>query len=313
MSINTPDGVSVIIPTINRADVLIDTINDILLQDFDNFELIVVDQSEQVNEKALQIMAKSTIPHRYFKAKFKGLPQARNFGAQKASKDILLYIDDDIRCDNNLIRNHYDAHVRTGAQLIAGGITEMKGDKLSKAKPGSFIKWTGTAVRNYSSKQAGWCCHAPGGNFSILKNTFSEIGGIDEALSIGAALYEESEFALRLKKYGFKAWFQPDAHLTHLAAPMGGCRVPNDWQRYMYGLGHNRAILVFRHLAPIYWPTSLIRTLLLGVSYSKLDKSPKPFFSTLKGLNKGRKVAKMPVLNTQLEGVELSLDNLKKS
>lgn len=62
MSINTPNGVSVIIPTINRADVLIDTINDILLQDFGDFEIIVVDQSEQVNEKALQVMAESPIP-----------------------------------------------------------------------------------------------------------------------------------------------------------------------------------------------------------------------------------------------------------
>lgn len=313
MSKDLPNGVSVIIPTINRAEVLIDTINDILQQNFDNFEIIVVDQSDQINNEALQLLAESTVPHRYFKAKFKGLPQARNFGAQKASKDILLYIDDDIRCDTNLVQNHYDAHLKTGAQLIAGGITELKGDSLSKDKPGSFRKWTGTAIRNYSSKQPGWCSHAPGGNFSVLKSTFQDIRGIDEALSTGAALYEESEFALRLKKAGFKAWFEPKAHLTHLAAPMGGCRVPNDWPKYMYGLGHNRAILVFRHLAPIYWPTSLIRTLLLGVSYSRLDKSPRPFLLTLKGLNEGRKAAKMPALNTQLEAVETSLDSIKES
>lgn len=310
MSITTFNGVSVIIPTINRADVLIDTINDILLQDFDNFEIIVVDQSEQVNEEALRIMTKSIVPCRYFKAKFKGLPQARNFGAQKASKDILLYIDDDIRCDTNLVKNHFEAHVKTGAQLIAGGITE-RGDVVNTNKAGSFNKWTATAISNFSSTKAGWCSHGKGCNFSVSKIIFDKVGGIDEVLSIGAALYEESEFALRLKESGYKAWFEPDAHLTHLAAPMGGCRVPNDWQRYMYGLGHNRAILVFRHLAPIYWPTSLMRTLLLGVSYSKLDKSPKPFFSTLKGLRDGRKVAKMPALNTQLEGIELSFDSIK--
>lgn len=115
---------------------------------------------------------------------------------------------------------------------------------------------------------------------------------MDEALNIGAALYEESELALRLEKFGYKAWFEPTAHLTHLAAPMGGCRVLKDWPKYMYGLGHNRAILVFRHLAPIYWPTALIRTLLLGVSYSRIDKSIKPFIAVIKGLKDGKKTAK---------------------
>lgn len=307
--INVPNGISVVIPTINRPEVLIDTINDILQQDFENFEVIIVDQSDEVNHKAINLLTKTTVQCRYFKGHFKGLPQARNFGLQKANKDIILYIDDDIRCDKNLVKNHYQAHLNNNAALIAGGITEKKGDKLTAATPGSFNKWSATAIRNYSSNKAGWCCHAPGGNFSINKKAFIHIGGMDEALNIGAALYEESELALRLGKAGYKAWFEPTAHLIHLAAPMGGCRVLRDWPKYMYGLGHNRAILIFRHLAPIYWPTAIIRTLLLGVSYSRVDKSIKPFFSLIKGLNAGSKTAKQPPLNTLLTGEEMSLQN----
>ena len=86
---------------------------------------------------------------------------------------------------------------------------------------------------------------------------------------------------------------------------MGGCRVLKDWPKYMYGLGHNRAILVFRHLAPIYWPTSLARTLLLGISYSRVDKSINPFISVIQGINAGRKVAKQPPLNTTLSAEEI--------
>ena len=49
---NTTDleGVSVVIPTINRAEVLLDTIADIIKQKFDDFEVIVVDQSDEINE-----------------------------------------------------------------------------------------------------------------------------------------------------------------------------------------------------------------------------------------------------------------------
>lgn len=303
--IKVPNGVSLVIPTINRPEVLLDTIRDVLKQDFVNFEVIVVDQSDEINHKAIELLTKTSIHCRYFKGHFKGLPQARNFGLQQTSKDIILYIDDDIRCDKNLVKNHYQAHLNSGAALIAGGITEKKGDSLTSAPPGSFNKWTATAIRNFSSNQAGWCCHAPGGNFSIKKQIFQSIGGMDEALNIGAALYEESELALRLAKSGYKAWFEPNAHLTHLAAPMGGCRVLKDWPKYMYGLGHNRAILVFRHLAPIYWPTALIRTLLLGVSYSRIDKSIKPFIAVIKGLKDGKKTAKKQPLNTQLSGEEI--------
>lgn len=305
------NGVSVVIPTINRAEVLLDTIEDILKQDFDNFEVIVVDQSDDINDRALKLLAKSEVPCRYFKGHFKGLPQARNFGLQQTCKDIILYIDDDIRCDQSLVKNHYQAHLDSGAQLIAGGITEKKGESLTSAPPGSFNKWTATAVRNYSSKQAGWCCHAPGGNFSVKKQAFINVGNMDEVLNIGAALYEESELALRLAKAGYKAWFEPKAHLTHLAAPMGGCRVTKDWPKYMYGLGHNRAILVFRHLSPIYWTTSISRTLLLGLSYSRVDKSLKPFISVIKGLNAGRRVANQPPVNSKLTGEEIDLSKLK--
>ena len=303
---NIPQGVSVIIPTINRAEVLLDTIADMLKQDFNDFEIIVVDQSDEINEKVLSLLAASSVPCRYFKAAFRGLPQARNFGEKQAEKDIILYIDDDIRCENNLVKNHYQAHIETGAALIAGGITE-KGDIENTKPAGYFNKWTATAVSNFSSVQAGWCSHGKGCNFSVTKQALTNVGSMDEYLSLGAALYEESELALRLEKAGYKAWFEPTAHLTHLAAPMGGCRVLKNWPKYMHGLGHNRAILIFRHLGPVYQPTAIIRALILGVSYSRLDKSLRPFFAVIKGLNAGRKSAKMTPLNTTLKGDDIPL------
>ena len=75
-----PKGVSVVIPTIDRAEVLVDTVKDMLCQDFREYELIVVDQFEHVNEEVLGLLRSSDVPSRYFKASFRGLPQARNFG-----------------------------------------------------------------------------------------------------------------------------------------------------------------------------------------------------------------------------------------
>lgn len=297
-------GISVVIPTINRAAVLLDTVRDILAQDFDDWELIIVDQSDEINAEVLGLLRGSAVPARYFKADFRGLPQARNFGWRAASKDIVLYIDDDIRCDTQLLRRHHDAHVETGAALVAGGITEARGDNTLPGDVGSFNWWTATSIRNFHFKEPGWCLHAPGGNFSVRRQALEAIGGVDELLTIGAALYEETELALRLRRAGYNAWFAPEAHLLHLAAPAGGCRVPNNWPRYMHGLAHNRAILIYRHLRWWHRPSALAKLLFLGISYSRLDRSISPLRATLCGILAGRHSAAQPALNHHLTATE---------
>lgn len=297
-------GVTVVIPTINRAAVLIDTVRDMLVQQFDHYEILIVDQSDDINEEVLALAKQSTQPSvRYFKADFKGLPQARNFGWRHATKDVVLYIDDDIRTGPDLVRNHFESHVKTGADMVAGGIDEA-GDKPNNLPTGSFNWWTATPVANFFATIAGWCMHGKGCNFSVRRSVLEAVGGIDEVFSVGAALYEESELALRLHMAGKRTWFEPSARLLHLAAPMGGCRVARDWPRYMFGLAHNRSILIFRHLRWWHRPTAVLRLLALGISYSRLDRSVQPLRQTFLGLAAGHKVAGKPPLNSYLRATE---------
>ncbi|HKJ95802.1 MAG TPA: glycosyltransferase family A protein [Gammaproteobacteria bacterium] len=121
-----PNGVSVVIPTLDRADVLLDTVGDLTRQDFSEYELIIVDQSEAPAEAVVGFLRTQAVTARYFKADFKGLPAARNFGWRHARYDVVLYVDDDIRTDESLVRAHYEAHVRTGAALVAGGVYDAK-------------------------------------------------------------------------------------------------------------------------------------------------------------------------------------------
>jgi GT2 family glycosyltransferase len=302
-SLNGPRGVSVVIPTIERAAVLLDTIRDLLQQNFDDWEIVVVDQSDDVNDEAIALLKQATVPARYYKADFRGLPQARNFGWRTAGKDIVLFIDDDIRCGPDLVRKHYLAHCSTGAALVAGGITEAN-QRAVRGRVGAFRWWTATTIPNFDSKTPGWCIHGKGCNFSIRRHAVSAIGGLDERLAVGASLYEETEMALRLRRAGHKAWFAPDAHLLHLAAPAGGCRVQNNWPRYMHGLAHNRSILIFRHLRWWHRPTALLRLLLLGVAYSRVDKSAAPLVATFTGIRAGRKAARLRPLNGELRATE---------
>ena len=288
-----PQGISVVIPTMNRALVLIDTLRDMQNQSFQNYEIIVVDQSDVPNAEAAALLADSGVSARYCHVThFRGLPEARNFGWRMARHDIIVYTDDDVRCGPEFLQAHFDAHVQSGAAMVAGGITEAKGDRTQPGGPGSFNWWTATPRRNFHLSSPGWCLHAPGGNFSIRRQALAEIGGLDENLTVGAALYEETELGLRLHDKGHKCWFAPEAHLTHLAAPMGGCRVGPDVPRYVFGMGHNRAILIFRHLKLWHKPIALARMALFGLSYSRTDKTLAPLGAALRGMAAGRLAAR---------------------
>ena len=295
--------ISVVIPTMNRAAVLLDTLRDLQKQTFRNYEVIVVDQSDEPNLEAEALLAGFDVPARYFYiTDFRGLPEARNFGWRQAVNDIVVYTDDDIRCGREFLQAHFDAHVKTGAAMVAGGITEAKGDLDQPGGTGSFNWWTATPRGNFHKKEEGWCISGKGCNFSVLKQALAEVGGFDQNLTVGAALYEETELGLRLHAAGFRCWFAPEAHLTHLAAPMGGCRVGPDVERYVFGMAHNRAILIFRHLKLWHRPTALLRMVLFGISYSRPARNLAPLRSTFIGLAAGRRAAPRLKSSTGMEG-----------
>ena len=287
-------GVSVVIPTLNRDGFLYDSVKDMINQKYPNFEIIIVDQSDKISPEIEELSKKhSDIIRHYHNVGFKGLPHARNFGWQHAKYEIVLYIDDDIRANSLFIYNHSRNYSDTMVSVVGGRIKEIgMGDDDSV---GRFNPWTFGLTTNFYSDKTQYIDHAKGCNFSIRKSILRKINGFDEALNVGAALYEELELMLRVKSEKGKILFDANAELHHLAAPTGGCRIP-DVPKYMYSLAHNRSLVIERHLAFYHKPTAYGRLLLLGLSYSRSARSFKPFLSTIRGMSAGRKAGALPVV-----------------
>jgi len=97
---NAEPTVSVVIPTKNRADDLLETVRAILQQARAPEELVIVDQSEVSSEGELvrvQREAGSPIRFRYLWAReITDLVAARTRGVAEATGDIIFFIDDDI-------------------------------------------------------------------------------------------------------------------------------------------------------------------------------------------------------------------------
>jgi phosphatidyl-myo-inositol dimannoside synthase len=284
------DGVTVVVPTLNRGSYLIDTLRDLLAQTYRPIEILVVDQSMEEVPALHELVCAHSDVISYHRVPFRGLPLARNYGWQHAKYEAIIFVDDDIRCGTSLATEHLRGLTQPTVGMVAGGIDEGGSDTTQRT-PGRFNSWTATPVRSFGAKGKCLVQHAAGCNFSAWRSVLEAAGGFDEAFALGAALYEESELCLRVRKLGLNISFNGNARLRHLAAGDGGCRVP-ELSKYISSLAHNRAILIKRNLRWFQVPVACLRLFLLFASYALHYRTFGIFRSGIMGFVRGLQAAK---------------------
>lgn len=86
--------VSVVLPTYNRADMILDAIRSVQAQTFQDWEMIVVDDGSTDKTKEIVLnLQDSRI--RYVYQENKGLPGARNTGIRNARSELIAFLDSD--------------------------------------------------------------------------------------------------------------------------------------------------------------------------------------------------------------------------
>jgi GT2 family glycosyltransferase len=283
-----PIGLSVIIPTLNRSEYLLKTIVGVLDQKYSPLEILVVDQTAKVDEDAAALAKASGGIVAYHHVNFRGLPMARNYGWTHARYDAILFLDDDIQCYPELLEEHVRCLRLPGVGIVAGAVEDVRhrGIPRSWEKVGYFHPVTAVPTWNFWAKGEFDVDHAPGGNFSAWREVFKKCRGIDEVFAVGAALNEETDFCLRARRAGYRVLFNGAARIVHLAAPLGGCR-ELDRHKYIWGMAHNRAIMIQRHVAWFYRPPGLARLLITGGALSVRESDWRLFTACLSGAIKG--------------------------
>jgi UDP-glucose:(glucosyl)LPS beta-1,3-glucosyltransferase len=99
--------VSVIIPTYNEENEIVECLESLGEQSYDDFEIIVVDDGS--TDRTIDVLnSLSTIhypPSTLFRQKHKGAGAARNLGAIKAKGEILVFVDADMTFEPDFISN----------------------------------------------------------------------------------------------------------------------------------------------------------------------------------------------------------------
>lgn len=106
-------GFSFIMPTYNRAFCICNAIDSVLAQNYDNLELIIVDDGstdgteELIKKKYLSELSSGKI--RYVFGEHKGVCPARNVGLKNARKEWIAYIDSDNTIVSDFIQTYRKA------------------------------------------------------------------------------------------------------------------------------------------------------------------------------------------------------------
>lgn len=219
-------ALSIIIPTLNRGTTFRNTIAQVLRQDLQDFEIVIIDQSDAPERYAVKafIDELSDDRLRYVFVESKNLPNARNEGLARISGRIVLFLDDDVvLLDGNFLA----AHVRAFDDPAVGGVTGRTIERsLTSNSFRTVMKVTagGRTLINLSGYEACAVDGLKGANMSFRASLFPELGGFDRNF-IGSAILEDVDFSARVRAAGWALKFEPRAELLHLSAPRGGVRV----------------------------------------------------------------------------------------
>ena len=217
---------SVIISTYNRAQYLDKTLESLSSQvvKHHSWEIVLVDNNSTDETEAVfrrfSDINKGVMTKYVFEAK-QGLSCARNRGISESNGEYLIFLDDDIKADPNLVEsycNFFDANI---SAIACGGVVtayyECPRPKWATWYTDRMLAGVIDLGNRITTLRKGQ--YPTGANFAIRRTAIDRFGTFDTQLGrtgntpLGG---EEKDFFDRFTKAGEKIWFLPDARIQHI-------------------------------------------------------------------------------------------------
>lgn len=202
--------VSVIIPTLNRYEYLKDVLEDLEKQNYSNFEIVIIDQTDEPDRN---FYSNYNLKLKTIFQEGKGQWLARNEAIRNSEGEYLIFFDDDSRIDPDWISEHLKSLDYFKADISAGVSISKTGDSVPE---------------NYSFFR--WADQFDSGNAMVKRKVFEKTGMFDRQFD--KQRMGDGEFGLRAYLAGFKSISNPNARRLHLKIGTGGLRQMGSWDAF---------------------------------------------------------------------------------
>jgi GT2 family glycosyltransferase len=237
--------ISVIIPSLNREEYIINLLNDLKDQTLKPEEIIIVDQSNS----PYKLLQTHDLIHLIDGGK--GPCRARNLGLEHSSGEIMVFLDDDIRLDPLFLETLCKPITNHTYLAVVGAICNAKGEYPQNEHP----HWRKVADNWLLSITAnpGFPGKCPTISFAagcaaIHRCVYEEIGGFDPFFDPNGA-GEDREYGLRIFHAGYPILYEGEAAVRHLGAPTGGRRGAGMGFKYQNILEANSVYIVAKYFS----------------------------------------------------------------
>jgi glycosyltransferase involved in cell wall biosynthesis len=205
--------ISVIVPTYNRSASLKRTLNALCLQTYPlrDFEVIVISDGCTDETSAAVRSYDAPFTLHFVEQHNRGASTARNSGAEYAKAPVLLFVDDDVEPMPGLLAAHVRAHHGKQHQVVIGPYPGASVSALDFAGLERRAWWDETFTRMRAPGHRFMFTDLVGGNFSIEKELFAQVGRFDPTFGC----HEDSELGMRLIMRTAEFNFAPEASAYH--------------------------------------------------------------------------------------------------
>jgi len=228
--------ISVVIPTKNRAGLLAECIDHIESQTVprDRYEVIVIDNDSSDDTQAVLAQKSKLYSNLKFASQDKpGAAATRNAGLRLANHSTILFVDDDVQAEPNLIQTHFDSQSKHPNSSVIGAIRipwEGTADPFLRYLRDHRILTPYTPAKGPIDFSYYHTC-----NVSTPAHMLLNVGGFHEDFTIYGM--EDIELGYRLEKAGCRMVFAPDARAVHYRFP-GYQDFVHRSEQAGYSLGH---------------------------------------------------------------------------
>ncbi len=223
-SMPTSPRVSVIIATYNREGVLCDTIGQVLSEQYDNKEVVIIDQTVEHELATRNYLESVSARIRYIRMDHPSVTEAENIGIKAATGEILLFVDDDVNFEPGFIAAHVRNYVDPAVWGVAGQVLEIGHRPKTRLAGVCSAARFGYFFFRHDYAYRARVPNIPEGNASFRRQALLDVGLFDESYRENGYLFG-MDLSLRVAKAGGRIVHDPAATLLHLRARSGGVRM----------------------------------------------------------------------------------------